>query len=373
MSDSELLRRLAELVGQSRRVEADLVALIAEVDERRLYARKAAPSMFAYGTDALHLSESEAYLRISVARASREYPQLLDMLADGRLHLSSIAVLAPHLTAGNAQSLLARATHKTKRRIEELVADLAPRPDVAASIRRLPMPAIGEISRESVPRMAAALGQESPGVVQQLAPPGNGEPCLLPPATGAVDSRPGTKPAHTERTVVEPLGDARYKVQFTAGAELRRKLERLQALMPGVDLAAAVDVAVTEMLERIESKRFGKMRAPKARARHANGEPPAGARYIPAAVRRAVFERDGHRCRFVDGDGTRCRERDRLEFHHRHPFGHGGGHDIGNIRLMCRTHNMLLAEADYGGKTLAKHRVSRASKPWREHAPLPRN
>jgi hypothetical protein len=57
LSDEILLRRLNELLGQTRRVEADLIAHIAEVDARRLYAREAFPSMFAYCTDALHLSE----------------------------------------------------------------------------------------------------------------------------------------------------------------------------------------------------------------------------------------------------------------------------------------------------------------------------
>ncbi len=84
LSDEELVRRLRELLGQSRRVEADLVAHIGEMDARRLYAREAAPSMFAYCTEVLHLSEAEAYLRITVARASREHPVLLEMLADGR-------------------------------------------------------------------------------------------------------------------------------------------------------------------------------------------------------------------------------------------------------------------------------------------------
>jgi hypothetical protein len=60
VSDDELLRRLSELLRQSRRVEADLVAHIAEVDERRLYAREACPSMFVYCTAVLHLSEPEA-------------------------------------------------------------------------------------------------------------------------------------------------------------------------------------------------------------------------------------------------------------------------------------------------------------------------
>ncbi|HEX9724873.1 MAG TPA: hypothetical protein VGC53_11395 [Vicinamibacteria bacterium] len=74
VSDDELLRRLSDLLQKSRRVEAELVAHIGEVDARRLYAREAAPSMFAYCTETLHLSEHETYLRIKVARASRKHP-----------------------------------------------------------------------------------------------------------------------------------------------------------------------------------------------------------------------------------------------------------------------------------------------------------
>jgi hypothetical protein len=77
----------------------------------------------------LHLSEAEAYTRIAVARASREHPTLIEMLREGRLHLTGIAKLAPHLTQGNRQRLLERAAHKTKRQIEELIAELSPRPD----------------------------------------------------------------------------------------------------------------------------------------------------------------------------------------------------------------------------------------------------
>ena len=68
LSDDALLLRLSELLHSSRRVEAELIAHIAEVDERRLYAREATSSMFAYCTERLHLSEGEAYLRIQVAR-----------------------------------------------------------------------------------------------------------------------------------------------------------------------------------------------------------------------------------------------------------------------------------------------------------------
>ena len=89
--DDELLRRLADLVGRARRLDADVVAHIAEVDARRLYAREAMPSMFVYCVETLRLGEHEAYLRIAAARASREYPILPDLLGDGRVHLTGLA------------------------------------------------------------------------------------------------------------------------------------------------------------------------------------------------------------------------------------------------------------------------------------------
>ena len=157
VSDDELLRRLSDLLSQSRRVEAVLVAHIAEVDERRLYARDAG-SMFTYCTQVLHLSEHEAYARITVARASRRYPALLAMLGDGRLHLSGIGKLVPHLTDTNYEEILARATHKTKSEIEELVAEIAPKPDVPPAVRRLPARAETQVRQR--------LGELGPDRVQ---------------------------------------------------------------------------------------------------------------------------------------------------------------------------------------------------------------
>jgi len=338
--DDDLLHRLAELMGQARRVEADIVAHIAEVDERRLYAREAFPSMFAYCTDVLHLSEAEAYLRIAAARASREHPILLTMLADGRLHLTGIAKLAPHLTRENRDGLLERATHRSKRQIEEQIAEIAPRPDVPATVRKLPDRRSGE-----------GLGQVP---ILELRPDG-------------VASPPVAAPAPPLPPVVQPLSPGRYKVQFTASAELHHKLERLQALMGSKardgDLAAVIEQAVTEKLERLEARRFARTKA--ARKGPPEREetqicPSPSSRHIPAAIQRAVRSRDGDRCRFVDDQGRRCKERKRVQFHHRHPFGLGGDHSVGNIRLMCPAHNAYLAECDYGREAIARHRRPRS-------------
>lgn len=69
-------------------------------------------------------------------------------------------------------------------------------------------------------------------------------------------------------------------------------------------------------------------------------QPPAK-RYIPAAVRRAVWDRDGGRCGFVSAASRRCEETLRLEFHHRVSFREGGAATVHNLELRCRAHNLL--------------------------------
>ena len=81
-------------------------------------------------------------------------------------------------------------------------------------------------------------------------------------------------------------------------------------------------------------------------------------RHIPAAVRRLVYERAGGRCAYRDRYGRRCSQRHDLEFHHRHPFAHGGDHSPANLTLMCRTHNTLVAEQDYGEDVMARFRAA---------------
>ena len=345
--DDELLRRLSDLLRQSRRAEADFVAHIGEVDGRRLYAREGSPSMFHYATEVLHLSEAEAYLRITAARASRSHPVILSMLADGRLHLSGVAKIATHLNGANRETLLSRAVGKSKRQIEELIAALAPKPDVPATMRKLPV-------------RAAQDTPSSPAL--QLRP--DGVKNEMPPAQLSV-VRPITPapPAPAPVAAVQPLAPARYKVTFTAGAELYGKLNRLRSLMrtsvPDGDLAAILEEAVTEKLERLESKRYGKTAAPRKGIEESDTTP--ASRYIPAPIRRAVCERDSDQCTFIDAQGRRCTAREGLEFHHRSPYGRDGDHSVENLCLMCHAHNAYLAELEYGKDLMDRYRRTAGS------------
>jgi len=160
---------------------------------------------------------------------------------------------------------------------------------------------------------------------------------------------PPDKPAK-----VEPLAPARYKVEFTASEDLRDKLKRLEALTPGCDLASVIDAAVSEKLERVETKRYGQTNKPRKDLEDADTTP--GGRNISAPVKRAVWERDGSQCTFFSDEGTRCPERHRLEFHHDNPYALGGDRSANNIRLLCKTHNAFMAERDYGKEKMDQFR-----------------
>jgi hypothetical protein len=272
------------------------------------------------------------------------------MLADGRLHLSGIAKLAAHLTAANCSDLLARATHKTKAEIEGLIAEIAPKPDVPAAVRKIPVRieaggvhqlgpdrvgapgATHELGLDRVAGTGAAreLGLDrvaGTGTTHEL---GLDRVAGTPSASSPGPAMPRRADAASRPAAVTPLSPERYKVQFTASAELREKLERLQALTRE-DLAGVIEAAVTEKLVRLEAKRFGLSAAPRKSLAETDTSPHS--RYLPAAVRRAVRRRDGERCSFVLLDGSRCPERRGLEFHHRHPCGRGGTHEPDNVCL----------------------------------------
>src|SRR5713226_4514433 len=112
LSDQNLVAQVARLAAAERNSTASLIAHLAELYGRRLHERAGYSSLFTFCTAALHLSEYEAYDRMRAAKVARRYPGVLGMLASGQLTLTTIRLLAPHLTPRNHQDLFAEACGK---------------------------------------------------------------------------------------------------------------------------------------------------------------------------------------------------------------------------------------------------------------------
>jgi hypothetical protein len=321
LSDKELLAEVRRLAEHERLATADLIATLAELDARRLYLGEGCSSLFSYCTRVLNLSEHAAYGRIEVARAARRYPVILEMLAAGSVNLTTVCLLAPHLTIENHVEVLNTARHKSKREVEHLVASWRPQPAVPAVVRKLPV-------RVSSPAQGAATS---------AARTPDDTPVVVPAAT----TRPPARLA-----VVAPLAPERYKVQFTVTRETYDKLRRAQDLLrhtiPNGDPAAIFDRALTLLLKEAERTKLAAAVRPRVSA-----PPNDGSRHIPATVKREVWARDAGQCAFVGMNG-RCAERGFLEFHHVVPFAAGGPATIENIQLRCRGHNGYEAELFFG-------------------------
>ena len=324
-SDGDLLSSVAKLAGSHRELTARLVAHLAEIEDRRLHLLAGFSSMFDFCQQKLGLSEGEAFRRILAARLARRFPVVYSLLASGRTNLTTLELLREHLTEGNHAELFAAVAGKGKLEVQTILAVLFPRPDRASRIRRV--------------------------------------------------------------ASIEPLSEARFKVEFTASDALREKLELCRDLMshanPSRDLAVVVERAVDLLLADLEKRRFGRTgrsrRAPRKRdhAVHEPGRRHAGAIARPSdgspslkrkspsiaiATRSAVFERDGLHCTYVGEGGRRCQARAFLELDHIEAKALGGAHDVSNLRVLCRAHNQLRAEQTFGREHIEQKRHLRQKK-----------
>ena len=310
LGDRELLETTKRLAAIERSCTVDVIGALAEVESRKLHLRDGYSSMFDYCTRALHFSEHAAYGRIEASRLARRFPLILELLCDGSITLTTIGLLAPHLTEANHIDLLSIAKHKSKRKVEELVARRYPRPDVAASVRKL--------AAADRPDTEAPL-EITPAVIS------------VPPTA------PSQKPA-----IITPLAPERYSVRLTisraAHEHLRRAQDLLRHAIPSGDPAAVIERALARLVEDLERRKLAMVRSP----RSVNSTGSQG-RHVPAAVKREVWARDGGQCAFVGTDG-RCQARGFLELHHAIPFADGGETTAANLQLRCRAHNAYEAE-----------------------------
>lgn len=319
LTDHALLARVQILAVRERNATVELIAHLAELDTRKVLLAEA-HSLFSFCRGVLRLSEHAAYNRIEAARAVRRFPVILERLAEGSVNLSTIRLLAPHLTAENHAGVLAEAAGKSKREVEVLAARLAPRPDVPAVLRKLP-----------------------------VSTPANSPRGELAPSVPALPPGP--------RAAVVPLAPARFALHVTLGQEAHDDLRRLQDLLcletPSGDPARIVEMALSRLRHDVEKKK----RAATERARASLGTAPHS-RDIPAEVARAVFRRDGDRCAFIGRSGRRCEEKKFLQLHHVDSYALGGGKTLDELSVRCRRHNAYESELIFGPYDPSKSRQS---------------
>jgi hypothetical protein len=317
ISARDIDRRLAELVRSERHLVIQFVVELAGFAKRELHRELGYTSLFYYCVRQLGLSKSSAFRRSEVARLIARFPVIADQLAGGRLSIRALVELREVLTEENHVEVLARAEGKSQEEAQVLAVEYMPKPVPRDVLRVLPMP--------PAPHVALALV----------------------PAE--------TKTAHSPPEVVKPLTPELRRLNVTVSADFMAELAQVRAALshkcPSGDFESVVREAFKLVLDR-DRKRKALTDRPRAHS-GACGE---NDRYVPAAVKRAVWERDQGRCTWPMGDGDVCGATHRLEFDHDLEVALGGKPAIGNIRLLCKSHNLMKAERHLGRELMAKFR-----------------
>jgi hypothetical protein len=374
-SARDLDRRLADLVRTERHLVVQFVVELAGFAKLELYRELGYTSLFHYCVRQLGLSKSSAFRRSEVARLIARFPVIADRLRGGRLSIRALVELREVLTEENHVAVLTRAEGKSQEEAQILAVEYRPKPVPRDVVRALPMPRVP--FGPSVPPVAVAVVPAEtrmppgpPEVVQALPMPGAPSapsgpsaepvPSVPPVAFALVPAETRMPPLPPE--VVKPLTPELRRLNVTVTADFIDELEQVRVALshqcPDGSFEQVVREAFKLVLERDRKRKAltDRPRPQTDRPRVQSNTPGENDRYIPAAVKRTVWERDRGRCTWPMGDGELCGATHRLEFDHDLEVALGGKPTIGNVRLLCKSHNLMKAEERFGRSFMAKFR-----------------
>src|SRR5512140_2000052 len=300
-------------------------------DRQRGWLELGYSGLFTFLNRELRLSQSAAFSRMTAAGLIQRYPDIVEPLRDGRLCLSTMGSLAKVLTPANCAEVLPRFFYLSGLEAKALVAELAPVPNpptrtvVTVTPARVAPTAV-------VPRMTEDRGSSD----EPLCLEGTG------PVTAPIQAPLRAAPA--PRIEVEPLTPTVTRIHMSISPAFLEKLESarpaLSHSMPGADaediLTAGPSTGSGRSLDLLlarDAKRKGLVSKPRSAAADAPVVP--GADYVPAAVRREVWERDEGRCQWPLEGGGICGSELRGELDHVQPRCRGGKPTTEGLRVLC--------------------------------------
>jgi len=297
ISNDELESLLQKKVATERQITIEIIQLLEQVSKRRIYLERGYGSLIEYCIKKLGYSESAAYRRVAAMKLARELPQIKEEISLGRINLANVAKAQTYFQQEERQG--DKISTAEKRKVLESL--------VGKSVRQAEV-------------IFADLNPES--------------------------SRPEK---------VRILNSEQTQVTVTLDAKLIQQLQEIRELIshrhPSLGYAELIAVMAEMSLTKLKYSRCAQLSTKTRSATGAGGakQKPVGKRFVPAALRRQVWQKAHGRCCYVDlKSGRVCGSRFQLQIEHRIPFAKGGRNNIENLELLCSAHNHLRAVQVFG-------------------------
>ena len=295
-SHHDWVTKAQKLVAEERKITLALIECLEVISTQLIYAELGYGSLFEFCTRHLGLSEGSAHRRISAMRLSRDVPTVKSKLASGELSLSNAAKIEV-------------ATRKSK------------------------------TEKSTVVEACLNLSQKE---------------CEVKLFTLVPETKESMRFTEHSRALSEDFTE----IKFLISTDLKVKIDELQNLMshqnPNKSILKLFEKLVSEELDRQQKKRSAHHTTKTNNAQveikgtYSAAKPGTRTR-IPAQIQKLVWTNANHQCQFEG-----CKSRYQLQIEHIMPVALGGTHELRNLTLLCRTHNLLRAKQVFGSKKMGK-------------------
>ncbi|MEZ4753902.1 MAG: HNH endonuclease [Bdellovibrionota bacterium] len=313
LSDKKLIELFTKSVKEERKATLLVLELVAEIYSRKLYLKYGYTSLFVYLTTELNYSEGATHRRIASAKVISKYPEVKGMLLDGRLSLTNLARLSKDINDKNKEELLALASNKSSRELENLLLDLKPPVD-KKPVEKIKPVTVKKESTKPAPLFDSKVEQRCEN--------------------------------HFRRRSSNQIEvEKRLNLRFSVAEDTQKLIDEAKELLSSkLPKGASLEELFVAGLNALVAEKKRKLKVLGSRA---SRKSKINSRHIPNKIRKAVLERDGNRCTFKD-KGKICGCSWNLELDHIVPFAEGGEHTVDNLRVLCGAHNRYLAEQRFG-------------------------
>jgi 5-methylcytosine-specific restriction endonuclease McrA len=367
LSRQELLETTAKLVAEERRVTAELITFLQEIERRKLHLELGYSSMYDFLTKGHGFSESAAARRLLTLRLTNDVPHVVQAIETGKLTLSTASQLGHFLKNEKKAGKVYTPAQKT-----ELALKLQGMSSRDCERELFKISPVSVIQKESTRAVSATdteikfiVGAEFMAKFEKLK-------ALLAHKSSRLG---GLSYAQVfdhlmdrELKRVDPLASGRVqknkpeqsaetvKAETVKAETVKAETEQKPTASAGQNNIIKDDALIRSAPNVLNNE--SRANSLESSSSQVNSDNPKRTYrpHIPLADRREIWKRAGGKCEYCDPKtGRRCNSDWALQIDHAKPLGQGGAHGLANFRLTCCKHNKFLAEKAYGPKFMSRY------------------
>lgn len=334
LNDKVLLESTKRLSAEERKITAEILHHLQEIEFRRLHLELGYSSLFEYAVKELGYSEDSAYRRINAMRLIKNLPEVEGKIKDGSISLTKAAKIQSFIR--NQEKIKNQKGMDSSRERNCYPLQLQTKQEKLNWIDTLEKKSIAEVEREILKLSPEAIPQEK----------------------------------------VRQITEDKVELKLIIDDDLKMQLDQLKNLLshknPNMSYQELIKYLTKIGLQKLDPSKKAQSKNSRLKEqlkksqlkkselnsihsgnldqqRNVSGQPRKAAsknsRYIPSAVRHEVYMRDKGSCAYTDPKTKRkCESRHLLQYDHKYPLSLGGEMDSKNLRLLCFQHHKYVTE-----------------------------